>query len=298
MTQKTLAPPKTQTFSVLTLLAILATYLFWGGSYVAIRVAVQTMPPLLLNSVRFFLAGGILTGILWQRGERLPSLVHLRNGVVIGTLLFVGGLGLVSISSQWVESGLAALAVAVIPIWITLLALLVENTRPTRQQTAGLVLGFVGIVVLNLGEDFGAESLGAVLLFFAPMLWAIGSILMRNLALPDGLMGTATMMLGGAVGLLVVGLLRGETFTGEFPLQAIFAWVYLVVAGSLLAFTAYTYLLKTTKPVIATSYAYVNPMVTVFLGWLILDEQLSTQTFIAAAIIVPSIVLITTSRED
>lgn len=277
--------------------ALFATYVFWGGTYLALRVAVQTLPPLMMSGVRFIFAGIVLLSILKVQGHTFPTRIQWRNTFIVGAIMLIGGMGSVAVAEQWVESGLAALAVAVIPLWITVIAIFIERTYPSRRQVIGLGLGLIGILILNLGADFSAEPEGAFLLFIAPILWATGSIMTRHLDMPKGLMNSASTMLGGGIALLIFGMAIGEPLPTEFALDAVLSWLYLVIFGSILAFTAYSYLLKNASPTVATSYAYVNPVLAVFFGWLLLSESLTPQTLVSAAIILPSVVLITTGQK-
>ncbi len=286
------------------LLAFAAVYLVWGSTYLAIRVGVRTIPPLLMAGARFLLAGMILYGLARLRGAARPSARQWRSSAVVGACLLLGGNGGVVLAEQSVPSGVAALLVATVPVWMVLLDWLWRGgPRPGRGLVAGLVLGLLGIVVLVGPSALGRGAVpagGAAILVAGSMAWAVGSILGRELDLPrDAVLGTGTEMLCGGALLLLAGSLRGEL--GALDPSAIsgasaLAFTYLVLIGSLIGFTAYIWLLSHTTAARASTYAYVNPVVAVLLGWAILGEALTARMFVAAAVIVAGVVLITTGR--
>ncbi|HLA42659.1 MAG TPA: drug/metabolite exporter YedA, partial [Aggregatilineales bacterium] len=262
------------------LAALLAIYLIWGSTYLAITYAIESMPPFMMASLRFLIAGTLLFTFLVLRGEAIPTRRQWRNAAIIGVLLAGIGQGGVTFAEQWVTSGLTALAVATIPLWSAVFNSFFER-KPTRPEGVGLAMGMVGVIVLNLGSDLWAEPAGAIALIIAPMSWAFGSMWSRKLDLPDGLMASATMMLVASFPMGLVSILRGEQITGTVHLDSLLAFGYLIIFGSIFAFSTYQYLLKNAQAMVATSYAYVNPVIAVFLGWLIVNEKLTLQTFVA-----------------
>ena len=279
-----------------TLLALLAIYLIWGSTYLAIRVALEGFPPLLMAGVRFTLAGIALYTVLRARGAATPTRRQWAASALIGGLLLIGGNGGVVIAEQWVASGLAALGIATVPLWTALFAGL-WGSWPRRSDWLALGLGFVGVVLLNLEGDLRASPVGAVALLAAAMSWAFGSVLSPRLSLPSGLMASAAQMLcaGGLFLVLSVGL--GERLAALPGPRPVLALLYLVVFGALVAFSAYTYLLPRVRPAVAASYAYVNPIVAVALGVGIAGERVTGFALVAMCIILASVALLAFGKE-
>ncbi len=279
--------------------AFAAVYVIWGSTYLAIRFGVETLPPFLMTATRFLVAGAILLAGARLRG-RAPLARHWRPAAVVGAFLIVGGNGLVVWAEQWVASGLAALVVATIPLWMTLLAWLAgDGPRPGGPVVAGLVLGF-GAVWLLAGPVDGATGAGMVALVLASLFWAVGSIYARRAPLPESpMLGTALQMLTGGALALVVGSLLGEW--GRFDPAAVsgrsvLALLYLVAAGSVVAFSCYVWLLKVSTPARVSTYAYVNPIIAVLLGWVLAGEPLTARTLAAGAGILAAVLLINAPR--
>lgn len=273
-------------------IALFGVYVVWGSTYLAIAVMVETIPPLLGNSVRMLTAGTIL--YLWMRhgGARRPTLSQWRNGAMVGSFLFVGGLGQVSIAeSIGIGSGLAATAIAMTPVWASLVSGLFGDW-PKRVQWIGLTAGVIGVVVLSLEGDFRSEPLGFLLVVLAPISWSIGSVWSNTIDLPSSAMRTALFMLGGGAALGAAAAIRGETVPADPSISSLLALAYLITFGSLLAFSAYAYLLRTVSASLATSYAYVNPVVAVVLGVWLGGEHLTGAVWIALPLIVVAVVLI------
>lgn len=276
-------------------LALFSVYVVWGSTYLAIRFMVETIPPLLGNSFRMLSAGTILYVWLRRRGTSAPSRRQWRNGALVGTLLFLGGLGQVSIAeSIGIGSGLAATAIAMTPVWASLMAGLF-GAWPRKAEWLGLLIGVGGVAVLSLEGDFQAAPAGLVLVVIAPILWSFGSVWSNNIDLPIGTMRTALFMLGGGVALGIAGLIRGETLMTPSTKSAL-ALLYLITFGSLLAFSAYAYLLRTVRASLATSYAYVNPIVAVILGVWLAAETFNGAMWIALPLIVAAVALIARAR--
>jgi drug/metabolite transporter (DMT)-like permease len=275
------------------IIALLAVYISWGSTYLVIRIAIEELPPLFMMGIRFFLVGIGLFLFLRMRGTPNPDREQWINATKIGTLLFLGGSALVAYAEQWVASGLAALVIATTPLWTVLFAG-IWNEWPTRSEWAGLLLGLIGIVLLNFEGNLQASPLGAAALLIAAAAWAFGSAWSRRLSLPTGQMAGAIQMITGGAVVLLVSLLIGERVTTIPSWRSIGAVVYLAIFGSLVGFTAYMYLLARVRPALATSYAYVNPVFAVALGVWLAGEKITAIGIIAMLIIVAGVALVAT----
>lgn len=282
-------------------LAFAAVYIIWGSTYLAIRFAIDTLPGFLMAGVRFLLAGGLLYAWARSQGAARPSRIHWRSAAIVGGLMLLGGNGGVVWAEQHVPSGLTAVLIATVPLWVAVLDWLWRGSRPTVRGLLGLALGLAGIGLLvgpgELAGSQGVDLLGAGVLVLASLSWAAGSLYSRSAPLPGSpLLATALEMLAGGALLLVLGLAAGqatELDLARVSLRSLLALGYLVVFGSLVAFTAYIWLLRATSPARAATYAYVNPVVAVVLGWALAGEPLTTRTLLAAAVIIGAVVLIT-----
>ena len=284
--------------------AFVSIYLIWGSTYLAIRYAVETMPPFVMAGTRFLISGILLYVWARWRGASPPKLVQWRNATIAGAFLLLGGNGGVVWAQQTVPSGLAALLVSILPFWMVI----IEWARPPRRRPSaavliGVVVGFIGLVVLIGPGDIGANGVslvGAIVLVLASLSWAIGSFWSRDADMPaSGLLTTGMEMLGGGLLLFLVGVVAGELRGLDLHAVSTAAWVgwvYLIVFGSLIAFTSYIWLLDKVSPARLGTYAYVNPIVAVILGWAIAGETLSVRTGVAAAIVICAVALITTAR--
>jgi len=284
--------------------AFAALYIIWGSTYLAIHYAVATIPPFLMGGTRFIIAGLILYAFARQRGAVAPTSAQWRAALVTGILLLVGGNGAVIWSEQHVASGLVALLVAIVPLWmVTLDWLRPGGTRPGAAVFLGLALGLIGLVLL-IGPDAIAPRGTARINVWAALvpvagslLWAAGSIFSRYAPRPSSAqMATGMQMLTGGAAFLVVSVMAGEP--RHFSVAAVAApswlgYLYLVTFGSLLGFTAYIYLLGATTPAKAATYAYVNPVVAVILGWAVAGEPFTPRMLVAAVIILGAVALIT-----
>lgn len=272
--------------------AFLALYLVWGSTYLAIRIGVESWPPMLMAGLRFIIAGGLMYGFLRWRGVPAPTWQQWKAAGAIGFLLLSCGNGGVTVAEHaGVASGVAALAVATVPLF-TLLFGLLWGHRNTRLEWAGIFLGLVGIALLNLGSNLQASPMGAALILFAAASWAFGSVWSKSLPLPQGPMASAAEMLVGGVVLLAGSFFSGERLAHMPSASGWGALAYLVVFGSIIAFSAYMYLLKHVRPAAATSYAYVNPAVAVLLGILFAGEEIGAEECLAMAVIIGAVVLI------
>ncbi len=276
-------------------LALFAVYVIWGSTYFAIRVALDSWPPFLLGAVRFLIAGMALYGWLRLRGVAPPTRAQWANAAVTGTLLLGVGNGLVCFAEQSVASGLAAVAVASMPLFAATFGVLYGDW-PSRLEWIGLVVGFGGVILLNLGSGMSGSPIGAIALVVAATAWAFGSVWSRRRDMPPASMNTAAQMVSGGAALSVASVLLGERLQGVPTATSLLAMGYLIVFGSLIAFTAYLYLLKNVRPLLATSYAYVNPPVAVLLGALFLGELVHPGDVVAMAVILLGVGLITLGK--
>jgi drug/metabolite transporter (DMT)-like permease len=286
--------------------ALVAVYIIWGSTYLAIRFMVETMPPFLAAGMRFLVAGIIL--YVWQRmgGVPNPKKVELRSAAIIGLLLLMGGTGFLSWAESRVPSGIASLFIATVPLWMVV----IDAVRPHGSKASGMV--WAGVLVSLAGTALlinpwqphtgspGLNPLGVGVLFFAAVSWSIGSLYGRNAPLPASpLMGTALEMLAGAFGLFLLGSIVGEW--GQFhpaaiSMRSLGGLVYLVIFGSCIGFVAYTWLLRNAPTPIVSTYAYVNPVVAIVLGSFVGNEPLESLEIVSAIVIIAGVVLITTAR--
>ncbi|HET9685472.1 MAG TPA: EamA family transporter [Gemmatimonadaceae bacterium] len=289
------------------LAAFTAVYVIWGSTYLAIRFAVETLPPLLMAGARFTIAGLLL--LAWsrfvQRAQR-PSRSDWRTGLMSGALLLLGGNGAVVWAETRVPSGIAALLVAVVPLWMVLLDWLRPGgRRPAAPVFVGLALGLVGLGLLVGPDALNGEGTvnpaGALVLMAGSLSWAVGSLLIKRAPrATTGLNGSGTQMLAGGLCLLAAGLALGELAQldlAHLTGRSLIGFLYLVTFGSLIGFTAYFYLLAHTTAAKAATYAYVNPVVAVVLGWAFANEPLTMRTILAAAVILAGVAIITVTRD-
>ncbi len=278
------------------LLALLTIYIVWGSTYFAIHVALQSFPPFILMGSRFLVAGALLFGWLKWRGTANPTPRQWRDAGIVGVLLLGGGMGLTAVAQQYVSSGMTAVFIACSPMIMSLCAGLF-GVWPNKREWTGILAGFGGALLLSGSGELSAQPLGMMALLGAIVCWDMGSIIsQKKCQVAPGAMGFASEMLLGGVFLIVMAVTKGESFSLSITLPAFFAWSYLVVAGSLLAFSAYMYLLSKVTPALASSYAYVNPVIAVALGVMLAGEQIEPRALIAIAIILASVALITLAR--
>ncbi|NDQ58893.1 MAG: EamA family transporter [Acidipila sp.] len=285
--------------------AFAALYLAWGGTYLAIRIGIESIPPLLMVGARYVIAGAILYAWSRMHGEPLPTRVHWRSAAIAGALLLLGGNGALAWAEQRVPSGLAALLIATTPFWMALLAWWLKLGRPNAGVAVGLALGFLGMLVLvgfGVFRGRGAvDPVGAVVLLLASLSWAAGALYGRRAKLPASVLdSTAVQMLAGGGLLIVAGILRGELLgfsLGAVTVRSWIAFIYLVVFGGIVGMTAFLWIMRTTTPSRASTYAYVNPVVAVILGWAYAGEALTARTLIAAAIIVAGVAMVISFRD-
>jgi drug/metabolite transporter (DMT)-like permease len=288
-------------------IALLALYIVWGSTYLAIRFAVETIPPFMHASIRFLISGAIL--FLWRRsaGDPVPTTSNWKSAAIVGTLLLLGGNGLVALAEKTIPSGIAALVISTSPFWLVLFeSLRAGGTKPNWQSILGLIIGFSGVFILIgpadiTGSGQHLDTASVIMLLTAPFLWSLGSIYARGADMPKStLMSTGMQMLAGSVSLFIVSVLTGELSGFSFSQVSANSWwglLYLITFGSLIGFVSYGYLLHNAPVSLTSTYAYVNPVVAVFLGWLLANEELNARIGIASAIIIGSVIFINVTRQ-
>jgi drug/metabolite transporter (DMT)-like permease len=278
------------------ILSLVALYIVWGSTYLGMRISLEGFPPFMLAGLRFLIAGGILFSILKLRGNPLPTWKQWGGAAVLGALLLAGGNGGVVFSEQWVASGLAALGIAAVPLW-TVIFFGLWGRWPKRMEWLGLAVGFAGVVILNLENGLRASPIGAIVLLLAPISWGLGSAWSQHLPLPKGLMSSAAQMLTGGAILILASFTFREGMPHIHSMRPLWAMAFLVVFGSLIAFNAYGYLLQRVRPALATSYAYVNPLVAVGLGVALAGEHITLVGLLAMLIILSGVGLVSLVRQ-
>ena len=288
-------------------IALVALYIVWGSTYLAIRFSVETIPPFLHAALRFLISGTIL--YIWRRaaGDPAPTLSNWKSTAIVGAALLLGGNGLVGWAEQHVPSGIAALMISTSPFWLVLFeALRAGGTKPTWQAIFGLIAGFGGVFILIGPAEFsgtkaGYDTFGILLLLLAPFFWSIGSIYAKGADMPKStLLSTGMEMLAGAAALFLVSAVKGELNGFSFGLVSTRSWLglaYLITFGSLIGFVSYGWLLHNAPISLMSTYAYVNPVVAVLLGNLLADEPLNGRILVAAAIIIGSVIFINSARQ-
>lgn len=284
---------------------LLSIYLIWGSTYLAIRFAVETIPPFLMAATRFLIPGIILFVWRYFSGDPKPSIKEWKSTTIIGLLLLVGGNGGVTWAEQYLPSGVAALIIGSVPIWIILLNLFrPEGRRLKRSVILGTIIGFIGIAVLigpnQMGQSIERiQPLGIVTILLAAIFWSAGSLFSHHAEIPDSpLLSTGMEFLAGGTGLLILGILSGELSKVHFSAitsKSLISLVYLIIFGSLIGFVAYTWLLRNAPISLVSTYAYVNPLIAILLGNLLANEPLNLRILISAAIIIGSVFLINTT---
>jgi drug/metabolite transporter (DMT)-like permease len=302
------APSRAPTRRLLLWTGLLVLYVVWGSTYLGISVAVRTIPPFFMAAARFALAGGILLAWSIAREGRTfapPSRREWRDSIIVGALLLGTGMGFVSLGEKTVPSGITALLIGMMPVWIAVFGRLFLGERLPTIAMIGIAIGFGGVAILAGPSAFGGsgalEPFGLAAIIISPMSWAAGSLFASHRAiLPSRpLVATGAQMLAGSVVLVVLGMLHGELTQLHLETIApdsLVAFAYLTVIGSLLAFTTYGWLLRVAPLPLVATYAYVNPVVAVFLGAVILHEPIEPRTLVAGAVIVTAVALIVTTR--
>ena len=289
--------------TLMLVLAFATVYVVWGSTYLAIRFAIETLPPLLMAGVRFVLAGAILM-VVFRRWDRTPiTREHWWSTATVGCLMLAGGAGVVTWAEQFVSSGMTALIIATVPMWLVVLDwLMYRGPRPTARIVIGLCVGLVGVLTLIGPTNIGGDQLnpkGVIALLLACFLWSVGTLRSKRVRLPDSVfVATGMEALAGGALLLVISCALGEwskVNLDAISVKSVASLLYLVVFGSLLALSAYSWLVKATTPARLGTYAYVNPVIAMFLGYALANEPMTPRSFVAAAVILFAVALITTS---
>lgn len=275
----------------LVILSLATLYLAWSSTYLAIRIALESYPPFFVAGFRYMLVGAGIYLYLRFRGAAPPAAAQWGGSALIGIFLLLGGTAGTVYAEQWIGSGMAALVLSTSPL-LTVLFAMIWKHRPARNEWLGMLLGFIGIVLLNLEGDLRAHPLGAVILIIASASWSFGSILSLHVPMPRGMMSSAAQMFSGGLIVLAVSAATGERLPADPSVRATGALVWLAIFGSLLGYTAYTYLLNHVRPALATSYAYVNPVLAVLLGVWLGGEHITKTSLMAMPVILCGVVLV------
>jgi len=283
--------------SGLVVLALLLVYVVWGSTYLGIRLALEggALPLTMVSGARFIIAGSLMYAALRWRGMAAPTRRQWRNLAIMGLTMLVLGNGMVVLAERTVSSGLAATAVASVPLWMALFGAM-RGTHASRGEWLGIAIGFLGVVWLNAGSSLTASPQGLILLLIAPIGWAFGSVWARGLDLPNPFMTAAGQMLCGGLMLVALGVATGERPTTWPSMNGLLAVAYLCMFGSIVAFTAYVWLLHNVRPALAASYAYVNPVIAVMLGALIGHERFGLHDIAAMVVILVGVLVLTLAR--
>lgn len=284
--------------------AFAAVYIIWGSTYLAIRFVIETLPPFFMAGTRFTIAGLVLYVWMRIRGKTGEPASHWSRAFLVGGFMLLGGHGAVVWAEQWIPSGLTSLLIATVPLWMVFLDSIHTRAKPNNRILGGLALGFSGVVLLiSNTESLNASSvelIGGVVVIFGAFLWANGSLYSRSAKLSSSqFLATAMEMIAGGLLLLGASLVTGEwaqVRLDQVSFRSFVSWLYLIVFGALVAFTAYIWLLKMTTPARVSTYAYVNPIVAMFLGWALASEPITPMNALAAVIIVVSVIVITTQQ--
>jgi drug/metabolite transporter (DMT)-like permease len=282
---------KIKSQSLLVVLALFCTYFIWGSTYLAIRFGIESFPPFLMAGMRFTIAGFILYCVMRYLGAANPTKRQWLGASAVGILLPAFGNGTVCYVQQTISSSVAALSIATAPIWMAIFSS-IWGHRITHKEWLGVAVGFVGIALLNVGGSLHGQLTSALLLIFAAASWSFGSVWGKRLEMPVGLMASATQMLIGGLALLLMSVLQSEVWPQQISQKSWGAMLFLVVLGSLVAYSAYQYLLNTVRPLIASSNTFVNPVVAFTVGIWFANEHVTTVEFIALAVILVGVFLV------
>ena len=283
-------------------IALISIYLIWGSTYLAIRFAVESIPPFLMASTRFIIPGLILYG--WRRiaGDKAPTFREWKSTAIIGLLLLLGGNGAVTWAEQIIPSGIAAMVIGSVPLWIIILNLFTkEGKHQDKKVIISALFGFIGIILLVgptqfLGITERIRPIGIAVIIFAAIFWSVGSLYSRNAKIPESpLLSTGMEFIAGGIGLLFAGTITGEFSQLDINLitpRSFLSLIYLITFGSLIGFTAYTWLLRNAPISLVSTYAYVNPLIAIILGYIFAEETLNFRIIIAGIIIITSVIFI------
>jgi len=272
----------------LILACLAAVYIVWGTTYFALKVGVQTVAPYFLVGTRFVAAGVLLLAWLKVRGDAWPTLRQWGNSAILGFLMLALGIGNVTVAEKWVSSGAAVALISTLPLAIALWSGVFEKW-PNRAQWLAIIIGLIGTLIMVAGADLRASPLGTGLILLSTACWSLGTVLSRRIDVPQGAMGFAAEMFAGGAICLVMSLISGEAWAIPTTPSAWWAWSYLVVFGSLIAFSAYRVLVERASPTLASTYAYVNPPVAMLVGWWLGGESFSRNVFIGLPIVLGAV---------
>lgn len=277
-------------------LAFLAVCLIWGSTYLGMRLALESFPPFLMGALRFLCAGALLLSVARLRGEALPRPVEWQSSALTGVLFFVIGNGLVAAAELSLSSGVTSVMVATMPLWAAIVQRIM-GARLAAAEVAGVLLGLVGVLMMNLGAELRASPSGTLMALLAPLGWALGSVVSKRVALPaTTMMRTAAQMLSGGAAMLLVSFARGEHMTAAPTARAVLALVFLCLFGSVVAFSAYVYLLANVSASVATSYAYVNPVIALAIGIVWAGERIDAASASGALVVLGAVLLVARAR--
>ena len=276
--------------------ALFCTYFIWGSTYLAIRFGIESFPPFMMAGVRFTIAGAILYVVMRYAGAPNPDRRQWLGAGIVGLLLPALGNGTVCYVQQTVSSSVAALSIAPAPIWMAVFAS-IWGHRIIAKEWLGIAIGLVGIILLNMGGSFSGDYLSAFLLIFAAASWSFGSVWGKHLPMPQGLMASAAQMLAGGLALLITSAISGETWPQAISAKSWGAMLFLIVLGSLVAYSAYQYLLHTVRPLVASSNTFVNPIVAFAVGIWFAGEHVTSSELIALAVILVGVFLVLSATQ-
>lgn len=276
-------------------LALAAVWVIWGSTYLAIRIGLETIDPFILQSGRFLLATTLLCLVARRRGEPWPSRKAMRNAAIIGVMLLIGGVGMVTLAEDaGLDSGVAATLIGVQPILGSIWGGFFGRW-PRRLEWIGMLVGLSGVIVLSASGSLSGTRAGIALVMFASINWSLGSVISRHITMPGGLMTTVFEMGAAAIGFIILSRFHGESLAVPSG-RSLLAMLYLATLGSVVAFSAYMYLVATVRPSMAMSYAYVNPAIAVLLGALIADEAVTRNLLLALPLIILGVAIVTRSQ--
>lgn len=279
----------------LLVVALVLLYITWSSTYLAIRVAVRTIPPLMMTASRFIIAGVLMYLLALMRGEKHPSGRQWIGGAVIGIILFLMANVLLCLAEQTVDSGVSAIAVSSGALWMCLFSGFFGKW-PNRIEWLGIIIGFAGILTLSFGTAVKGNLTGGIILLLSSMIWSFGSILSKKITVPPGFMGSAVEMLSGGLMSLIVAALLRQNFNIHPSSESIWALIYLITIGGMVGFSSFMYVLQNARPAMASSYAYVNTIGAVFLGALLLKEKIGANEIISLVVVVAGVIIVATAN--
>lgn len=271
--------------------ALFLLYTTWSSTYLAIRVAVETIPPFAMTTIRFIAAGGLMILLAFVMKEKWPPLKEIGGAALVGVILFLGANVLLCYAEQSVSSGISAVAVSSGAFWICLFSGFFGRW-PTKMEWAGIILGFIGIIILATGQEMKGNMAGTAMLIISSMLWAFGSVLSRQVPVPKGFMGSGLEMLFGGLASFVVLFFIKDGFNFKASNESIYALIYLITIGAMVGFSAFMYVFQNARPALASSYSYVNTVGAVILGVVILKEKMDAREVLAMLVVVAAVAVI------